>query len=144
MTAISCEPILWRLHLAASPQSVYAAWLDPAQHPRYLCERSTRTKRGFRLEFIDGTIEECALEREEPPRRIVLRYFGSRVEVTVEPTDDGSDLTLWVTEVPATDWIEVHAGWLNVLLPFKAHIDHGIDLRNHDTRRTWREHYVDQ
>ncbi len=34
-------------------------------------------------------------------------------------------------------------GWLNVLLPLKAMLDFGVDLRNHDPTRTWNERYVD-
>jgi hypothetical protein len=41
-------------------------------------------------------------------------------------------------------WHEVHAGWLNVLFPLKAYVAHGVDLRNHDPRRTWDEGYADQ
>ena len=46
--------------------------------------------------------------------------------------------------VAAEEWHEVHAGWLNVLLPLKAWIAHGVDLRNHDPGRTWAQGYVDQ
>ena len=38
---------------------------------------------------------------------------------------------------------ELLPGWLNVLFPLKAAVDFGIDLRNHDPRRTWDQRYVD-
>ncbi len=39
---------------------------------------------------------------------------------------------------------EASARWLNVLLPLKAFVDHGVDLRSHDPTRTWDDGYVDQ
>lgn len=57
---------------------------------------------------------------------------------------EGTDLLLTHSGVPLDDWIEVHAGWLNVLLPLKAWVAHGIDLRNHVTHRTWDHSYADQ
>ena len=41
--------------------------------------------------------------------------------------------------MPPHEWHEVKAGWLNVLLPFKAWVGFGIDIRNHDLSRTSRE-----
>ena len=39
---------------------------------------------------------------------------------------------------------ELLAGRLNVLLPMKASIDHGIDMCNHDPDRAWWQGYADQ
>ena len=138
------DRIIWRLRLAAAPGRVFEAWLNPADHVRFWCERSERGPSGFRLHFIDGTAEECSLEDATAPSQIVFRYFASRVEIRIEHCDGGTDLTLTASEVPADEWHDVHAGWLNVLLPFKAWVDFGIDLRHHDPRRTWRSRYVDQ
>ena len=46
--------------------------------------------------------------------------------------------------VAAAEHAEVSAGWLNVLLPMKAWLQYGIDLRNHDPERTWDDGVVDQ
>ena len=67
------------------------------------------------------------------------------MQVTLAPDGaTGTDLTLVNTGVAEQDFAEVHAGWLNVLLPLKAAADFGVDLRSHDPRRTWRERFVDQ
>ena len=34
-------------------------------------------------------------------------------------------------------------GWLNVLLPLKACVDHRVDLHNHDPAPSWDQGYVD-
>ena len=141
---LDTPPIVWRLHLSSAVERVYSAWADTAQHPRFWCERSEATATGFRLEFIDGTVEACELLESEPNRRLLFRYFGCPVEITLAAAEGGTDLTLRTTGATGDEWADVHAGWLNVLLPFKAFVDHGIDLRNHDPRRTWREGVVDQ
>ena len=71
-------------------------------------------------------------------------HAGSRVEFTLQSTAAGTDVTLLATEIPPEEWLDVYAGWLNVLLPFKAWVDFGIDLRSHDPSRTWRERFADQ
>ena len=136
--------IVWRLRLVSPPERVFAAWLAPADHQRFWCERSDVLPDGFRQHFIDGTVALCAVEAAEAPVRLRLRYFMTRVEVDLERRGDGTDLTLTVRDVDRDEWNDVHAGWLNVLLPFKAWVDFGVDLRNHDPLRTWTQRYVDQ
>jgi uncharacterized protein YndB with AHSA1/START domain len=137
--------IVWRLRLAASPERVFAAWLSPGDHERFWCERSEALPDGgFRQHFIDGTVDNCAVEATTTPTHIRFRYFMTRVDLHLERRGDGTDLTLTASDVPSPEWNDFHAGWLNVLLPFKAWVDFGIDLRNHDPMRTWAQRYVDQ
>ena len=136
--------IVWRLRLSSPPERVFAAWLNPADHVRFWAERSEPEADGFRLHFIDGTSELCKVTDTASPSHIRMQYFGARVDITLERVDDGTDLTLTARDVPEADWQDVNAGWLNVLLPFKAWVDFGVDIRSHDPTRTWRQRYVDQ
>jgi uncharacterized protein YndB with AHSA1/START domain len=137
--------IVWRLRLAAAPERVFRAWLSPADHERFWCERSEALPDGsFRQHFIDGTVARCAIEDTQAVAHIRFRYFESQVDIHLQPRDTGTDLTLIALGVEPHEWNDVHAGWLNVLLPFKAWVDFGIDLRNHDPLRTWAQRYVDQ
>src|SRR5687767_6149999 len=112
--------IVWRLHLAALPQRVFDAWLSAADHERFWCERSELLHDGsFRQHFVDGTSAICGVERSAAPLHIRFRYFKSRVDIQLDRRDDGTDLTLTATDVEPYEWNDVHAGWLNVLLPFK-------------------------
>ena len=138
------DPIVWRLRLSSSPERVFSAWLTPADHVRFWAERSESHAEGFLLHFIDGTVELCRITDRISPSHIRMLYFGSRVDITLTPLDEGTDLTLTARDVPAAEWQDVYAGWLNVLLPFKAWVDFGIDIRSHDPARTWRQRYVDQ
>ena len=137
--------IVWRLRLRASPERVFAAWLSAADHERFWCERSEMLRdRMFRQHFIDGTVANCVIEESKPADYIRMRYFNSQVDIRLQRVGDGTDLTLIARGVEQHEWNDVHAGWLNVLLPFKAWIDFGCDLRNHDPLRTWAQRYVDQ
>lgn len=137
--------IVWRLRLTAAPERVFAAWLSARDHERFWCERSEALPDGsFRQHFIDGTVACCAIEETKLPDYIRLRYFNSQVEIRLERRGGGTDLTLIASGVERHEWNDVHAGWLNVLLPFKAWVDFAVDLRNHDPSRTWAQRYVDQ
>ena len=138
------QAIVWRLRLSATPERVFSAWLTPTDHVKFWSERSERDAAGFRLHFIDGTIELCEVTESVSPSHIGLQYFGAQVDITLERLEDGTDLTLTARKVPLTEWQDVSAGWLNVLLPFKTWVDFGVDIRSHDPARTWRQGYVDQ
>jgi hypothetical protein len=38
---------------------------------------------------------------------------------------------------------EIRSGWISVLLLLKAAVDFGVDMRNHDPKRTWDHTYCD-
>ncbi len=83
--------------------------------------------------------------RAEPPGLFEFRYFGALVSITlVDDGNGGTDLTLQSSGLSQTEFEEVSAGWLSVLLPLKARADFGVDLRNHDPARTWLQRYGDQ
>ncbi|HEX6386857.1 MAG TPA: SRPBCC domain-containing protein, partial [Anaerolineae bacterium] len=95
--------------------------------------------------FPDGQRWSGRILEQQPPRRFVVEYFGGSM-TTFELADDGAggtDLTLSDAGVPAADRAEVTAGWVSVLLALKAAVDFGVDLRNHDPRRTWDTGYAD-
>ena len=137
--------VRWRLHAASSPERVFELWSTDAGRARFWAERSTADGDGFALVFPDGTVEQCRLLQIEPNRLFEFTYFGSTVNVTFEADGTGgTDLNLINEGVPDEEFEEVHAGWVSVLLAFKAAADFDVDLRNHDRRRTWRDGYVDQ
>jgi hypothetical protein len=83
------------------------------------------------------------LERE-PPGIFALEYIGgpARFELTPDGAG-GTDLLLTQHGIGPGEWHEVHAGWLNVLFPLKAWLLRGVDLRNHDSTRSWDTGYAD-
>lgn len=119
-------------HIAAPPERVYAAWLDPSSMARWLspvghAEAEVEPWVGGRLRVTmiggDSRIEHTGEYRElEPPRRLVFTwrspYTGSLpslVTVELAATPDGTDLTLVHEFLPA-EVVESHAGgWGRIL-----------------------------
>ena len=137
--------ILWRLHTASPPERIWELLTTDAGRERFWAEASRSEAGRFTLGFSMGMEEECEVLEEAAPERFAFRYFGTHVLFELAPDGaGGTDLTLTNRGVPESDYEEMLPGWLNVLLPLKAAADFGVDLRNHDPARSWRERYVDQ
>lgn len=138
-------PIRWRMHIAASPERVFAALDSDEGRASFWAESAVEDSGYIEFRFIDGyTFRGRVLERESP-RLLVLDYIGgpARFELSSDEVG-GTDLLLIHDGVEPDEWNEVHAGWLNVLFPLKAYVTHGVDLRNHDSARSWLDGYADQ
>ncbi|HEX9933223.1 MAG TPA: SRPBCC domain-containing protein [Allosphingosinicella sp.] len=139
------KTIVWRLHTAAPPERIWELLTTDAGRELFWAERSRGDAESFTLSFLVGIELDCRILEAEAPARFAFSYFGTRVLVELAPDGSGgTDLTLTNSEVPDEDYEDMLPGWLNVLLPLKAAADFGVDLRNHDAARTWRERYVDQ
>lgn len=137
-------PIRWRLHLPASPESVYEMLDSDRGRASFWATSASEANGRIRFEFPNGVTTESRIVERDPPSRFVIEYFGgvARFELTADGAG-GTDLLLAHEGVDEADWIETHAGWLNVLLPLKAQVAFGVDLRNHDPLRSWDAGYVD-
>lgn len=140
------ETITWRLHLSSPPERVFEALTTDAGRAAFWAESAVERDGAIHFEFIGGvTPPPCPIRECTPPHRFALTYFGHDVSFDLTPDGEGgTDLELNTSGFLPEERDDVLPGWLNVLLPLKAYVDFGIDLRNHDPRRTWRERYVDQ
>lgn len=138
-------PIRWRLYLPVPPATVFEALDSAAGRASFWAESALESDDSIDFRFINGYRCRAEILRRRPPNLFEIEYFGSpaRFELASDGAD-GTDLLLTHEGVSAEEWDEVHAGWLNVLFPLKAWVVHGVDLRNHDVRRTWDEGYADQ
>jgi uncharacterized protein YndB with AHSA1/START domain len=137
--------IRWRMHLHAPPSVVYQAVTTEEGRGSFWAEGAPASDGMIHFEFINGVRESSPILEDVPERRFVIRYFGAEVTFDLEaPDDGGTDLTLTTRGFADQDREELLAGWLNVLFPLKAAVDHGVDLRNHDPSRTWDDGWPDQ
>ena len=132
------------MHFASPPERVYAALATAEGRAQFWAESATERNGVITFVFpghppVDGEI----LERD-PPRIFELRYFGATVRFTLA-TDGawGTDLLLESDGIDEADRMEVTAGWVSVLMAMKAAVDHGVDLRNHHSSRSWAQGYAD-
>ncbi len=96
------------------------------------------------FKFINGHEHKSKILERRPPNLFSLDYFGGKASFKLEETVGGTELLLTHEGVKSEEWIETHAGWLNVLFPLKARVAFGVDLRNNDASRTWEQGYADQ
>jgi len=122
-------------HFNASPEQLYAAWLDPASARQWLfatpdgemvtAEIDARVGGGFNLTERREDAEAQHLGRYielDPPRRIVFDFKvapytdeETRVSIDIAPADGGSELTLTHDGV-WEDWEErTRQGWTMIL-----------------------------
>ena len=137
--------ICWRLHLAAEPAEVFALLSTDDGRARFWAESAPENDGLVTFRFANGSRLESEILENQPPVRFAVTYFGgSTVRFTLaDDGQGGTDLTLEETGLTVSDQHENNAGWVAVLLALKAAADHGIDLRNHDRRRTWDQGFVD-
>jgi uncharacterized protein YndB with AHSA1/START domain len=136
--------ITWRIHLASSPERVYTAITTDEGRARFWAESTTETHNSVRFAFPNGLTWNGQILSARPFEYFELDYFGNRVSFSLqEDGQGGTDLTLQDRGTTGADQTETAAGWISVLLTLKAYVDHGSDLRNHDSSRTWDQDYVD-
>ncbi len=139
------EPITWRLHLASPPATVFSALATDQGRALFWAESAVERGGVIHFHFINGHVETSHIIESRAPELFVIEYFGSRVHFDLIPDGSGgTDLTMTNSGYDPAEREVLLPGWLNVLLPLKAAVDHGVDLRNHDSARTWDQNYVDQ
>jgi uncharacterized protein YndB with AHSA1/START domain len=142
-------PIRWQLHLPVPPERVFASLDSGKERAAYWAESAEETGAGIEFRFINGYRHTSRIIERIPSKRWAIEYIGGEAAFDLTPDGrGGTDLLLTHrgigTEQWNEEWNEVHAGWLNVLLPLKAWLLQGVDLRNHDPTRTWDQGYADQ
>lgn len=136
--------IAWSIHLNVPREEVFDFLATDRGRALFWAERTEQSGDSIAFSFPNGQIIDSRVIECAPPRRFALTYFNSSV-VTFELAEagGGTDLHLRETDVAPEDLEENRAGWVSVLLNLKALAEHGVDLRNHDPRRTWDQGFVD-
>ncbi len=137
-------PIRWRMHVPSAPEKVFTALATDDGRASFWAESAIETDGFIEFRFSNGFTDRSRILECEMPRVLSLEYFGSPARFELTPDGEGgTELLLTHEGVRAEAWVEVHAGWLNVLFPLKAWVAHGVDLRNHAPGRSWDEGYAD-
>ncbi|MEM0117038.1 MAG: SRPBCC domain-containing protein [Conexivisphaerales archaeon] len=137
--------IIWKIHLGSGPEKAFSFLTTNEGRTKFWAESSLEKDGIIHFVFPDGTKYDSKVLKVKKAKEYKLVYFGgSEVTFNITPDGDGGcDLTLKATKVNPKYYCEERAGWISVLMSMKAAADFGIDLRNHDTKRTWNNGYCD-
>ncbi len=136
------EEVTWRLHLKSAPVVVHSMFATDEGRERFWAEKSVENNRSIHFQFIDGLTLTCRILENNPPKRFVFEYFGGSI-VSIDLMDDGSGGTDLTLSARGVKYAEEWPGWVSVLLALKAATDYKVDIRNHDSKRTWDQGYCD-
>ncbi len=145
MKSKNSHTIWCKAHLSSPKLKVYQMLATDEGRSRFWAESAIETDGAINFEFPNGQNWNGKVIEKNPPHRFAVEYLGKSL-TTFELADDGRGgtiLTLTDEKVSAEQGVETKAGWVSVLLALKAAADFGIDLRNHDSQRTWDEGFVD-
>jgi uncharacterized protein YndB with AHSA1/START domain len=139
------KEVCWRLHLRSAPEQVWAMLTTNEGRARFWAESAVEANGVIHFRFPNGFQWDARILHAPPTRGFAMEYIGGSVTQFALESDGagGTELTLTDSGVPDAEWEATLAGWVSVLLALKAAADFGVDLRNHDARRTWEQNFVD-
>jgi uncharacterized protein YndB with AHSA1/START domain len=133
------------MHIPVPQERVFAAFDSDEGRASFWAESAIETGGHIDFRFINGYVCRSKVLERQRPRVWSIDYMGGPVRIALSADGTGgTDLLLIQEGIEHDEWNEVHAGWLNVLFPLKAWLVHGVDLRNHDSTRSWEDGYADQ
>jgi hypothetical protein len=141
--ATGAHSLRWKVHLDASPESVYERLSSDSGRESFWVESSQDADGQVTLVFPDRSTTILGILSERPPHVLEVDYFNVHTRLTLQRIGRSTVLEVTASGIPADDLLELAAGWVSVLLNLKAVVNFGNDLRNHDHVRTWLDGFVD-
>ena len=141
--AAVAEPIRWKVLIPASASAVYDLISTDEGRARFWAESTSQTGGTIEFRFPNGLTSRETILSEEPGKRLMLTYFGSRVTWSISEVETGCEVQVTDEGPHGGAECDTAAGWVSVLLALKAWAVYGVDLRNHDPGRTWSRGYAD-
>jgi hypothetical protein len=133
-----------KIYLKTTPENLFQKLTTDDEREKFWAERSVETEGKISFTFPNGMIEHARIIRSIPDRIFEIEYFGSRVLFEIIPHHENEcSLLLKNDRIPAGEFCEHYAGWVSVLMAFKAYVIFGADLRNHAPDLTWDQQYID-
>ncbi|WP_422861107.1 SRPBCC domain-containing protein [Flagellimonas sp. W118] len=138
------KTITWKLQLASDPNKVFDLLTTAEGITKFWSEKVNLDGNVIHFLFPNGQTYQGQIIKSIPSKEFHLDYFNSLVKFKLKEMENGgTDLTLSNENIPESDFYQVHAGWISVLMNLKAVADFQCDLRNHNPKKTWDQGYVD-
>lgn len=136
--------ITWKVHFSSSPKKVFFALTTDEGRKTYWAEETMESDGFIEFTILNYPVYKSKILGLAKPTFFSLEYFGTEVIFTLsKTTDGGTDLSLVAKVKNDALRQEMTAGWVSVLLAMKAAVDFGVDLRNHNSKRSWDKGFVD-
>ena len=136
--------IRWKMHFTSPITKVFSALATNEGRTRYWAESAPEVGGEITFHILGYEPFSGRILKKKAPSLFTLEYCGTIVEFSLcDDGKGGTDLSLVATQVDEAIRMEMIAGWVSVLMAMKAAVDHGVDLRNHDKKRTWGNGYAD-
>ena len=144
---------LLKIAINVSPEKVFKAWTDGKIVSKWFSVKAEiEPKKNGRIyyEWLAGDKLEARIIEIVKNRKLVIP-FGSKgeiVEVKIKKHGRGSicELRQYNMKTGPKDRVNMHmgckTGWTFFLTNLKSYLEHGIDLRSNDKRRSYRQNFV--
>lgn len=142
-----------KIEIAVSPQRVFRAWTNDKEIVKwFITEAKLEPKRGgrFFMKFLTGVSADETVLAVKKNQSFTFSFGsdGETVAVTLKRTKSGCDCILrqyGMKDTPQSriNWhMGCRNGWVFFLTNLKAYLEHGIDLRGRDPRKSYLQGYV--
>jgi uncharacterized protein YndB with AHSA1/START domain len=143
-----------RIEIKAPPSKVFKSWTDAAEIVRWFTVKAViEPRKGGRLyfEWLAGDKLDTRIVRIRKPSLLVFPFGGGKEEVSVKIRKSGRvslvELHQYGMKTTPTQKVSMHlgcqVGWTFFLANLKAWLEHGIDLRSHNPKKSYKQGYID-
>jgi len=137
------KEVHYKIRLTSSLTTVFTMLNTDSGRAAFWADLAFEKDGAIHFEFSNGFKMECKILRITEPRFFEIVYFGTMLRITLFEEKGATILELHNSEIPDEEFVDMHAGWVSVLLALKAACDFGIDLRNHNHHYSWDQGFVD-
>lgn len=142
-----------KVEIRATPARVFRAWTNQTEITRwFVSEAILEPRKGgrFYMKFLTGVSGDETVLAIQKDRSFTFSFGpdGETVAVTLRKVAGGTDCILRqygmkTTPQAKVDWhMGCRSGWVFFLANLKAHLEHKIDLRGTDPKKSYLNGYV--
>ena len=138
------QTIRWKSCLKSAPGKVFLYLTSKEGIEKYWAEKAEKKDGHIQFSFPNKEVYKSKILNQEANKNFPIEYFNSIVDFILSENELGGTLLEVVnSNVKKEDFLANYAGWVSVLMTLKAAVDFEVDLRNHDSQKTWDNDYVD-
>ena len=136
--------IEWKVHFKSPIEKVFEFLNTDKGRSKFWAEETKEEADFIEFKILNYPPYKAQIIEKISNKRLRLDYFGTDVTFDLTQSDYlGTDLYLKAITPNQETKFEMTAGWVSVLMAMKAAVDFGIELRKHNSERSWENGYLD-